>query len=124
MKLDRVFAREITKANGDGSREAKFALLNPTRDAAREMSNPDVMRNFNDIVKKYGRVAVGLCVAVTILDRQDRLEPASVWWAREVMKLWTNRPHDPNCVIIADGLHPTRIEEYAGSFIRLTTDTP
>lgn len=123
MKLDRVFAREITKANGDGSREAKFALLKPARAAAHEMSTPDVMRNFPNIVKKYGRVAVGLCVAATIIDRQDRLEPDSVRWAREVMKLWTNRPGDQNCILIGDGLHPTRIEEYAGSFIRLTTDT-
>ena len=81
------------------------------------------MHNFSDIVKKYGRVSVAICVAATILDRQDRLEYVSVQWAHEVMKLWTNRPGGPNCVLINDGLHPTRIEEYAGSFIRLTTDT-
>lgn len=124
MKLDRSFARDITKANGDGGREAKFALLNPARAAAHEMSNPAVMQNFPAVMKKYGRVAVGLCVAATILDRQDRLKADSIQWAREVMKLWTNRPGDPNCVLIADNLHPTRIEEYAGSLIRLTTDTP
>lgn len=124
MKLDREFTREIKKANGDGSREAKFAFLNPARAAAREMSTPDVMRTFPTIMKKYGRVAVGLCIAVTILDRQDRLEQTSVRWAREVMNLWTNRPTDPNCILINDGLHSTRIEKYAGSFIRLTTDTP
>ena len=122
MKLDQTFAREIKKANGDGSREAKFAILNPAKAASHEMSTPDVMRNFPTILKKYGRVAVGLCVAATILDRADRLGPASVRWAREVMNLWTNRPSDPNCVLIADNLHPTRIEEYAGSLIELTTD--
>lgn len=124
MKLDRVFEREIKKANGDGSREAKFALLGRAKAAARAMSAPDVVANFNTAVKAYGRVAVSLCVAATILNRRDRMEYSSVQWAHEVMKLWTNRPSDPNCVLIDDGLHPTRIEEYAGKFMQITTDAP
>lgn len=37
MKLDRTFAREVKKAaNGDGSREARFAFLNPAREAAKK----------------------------------------------------------------------------------------
>ena len=123
MKLDGTFAREIEKtANGDGSREARFAFLNPVRDAAKRLSTPNVRNDFDDVLREYGRATVGLCVAVTVWERRDRLESRTVRWAEDVLKLWTNRPHDTLCLFINDGLHPTRIEEYAGSFIKLTTE--
>ena len=123
MKLDGTFAREIEKTtNGDGSREARFAFLNPARDAAKRLSTPNVRNDFDDVLREYGRATVGLCVAVTVWERRDRLESRTVRWAEEVLKLWTNRPHDNLCLFINDGLHPTRIEEYAGSFIKLTTE--
>ena len=123
MKLDGTFAREIEKtANGDGSREARFAFLNPARDAAKRLSTPNVRNDFDDVLWEYGRATVGLCVAVTVWERRDRLESRTVRWAEDVLKLWTNRPHDTLCLFINDGLHPTRIEEYAGSFIKLTTE--
>lgn len=123
MKLDRTFAREVKKAaNGDGSREARLTFLNPAREAAKRLSTPIVMREFDDIIREYGRATVGLCVAVTVWERRNRLERRTVRWAEEVLKLWTNRPHDTLCLFINDGLHPTRIEEYAGSFIKLTTE--
>ena len=123
MKLDRTFAREVKKAaNGDGSREARFAFLNPAKEAARKLSTPNVMREFDGILREYGRATVGLCVAVTVWERRDRLESRTVRWAEDVLKLWTNRPHDTLCLFINNGLHPTRIEEYAGSFIKLTTE--
>ena len=123
MKLDRTFVQEIKKtANGDGSREARFAFLNPARDAAKRLSTPNVRNDFDDVLREYGRATVGLCVAVTVWERRDRLESRTVRWAEEVLKLWTNRPHDTLFLFINDGLHPTRIEEYAGSFIRLTTE--
>ena len=123
MKLDRSFAREVEKAsNGDGSREARFAFLNPAREAAKRLSTPNVRNDFDDVLREYGRAAVGLCVAVTVFERRDRLESRTVRWAMEVLKLWTNRPGDIPCLYIHDNLHPSRIEEYAGSFIRLTTE--
>lgn len=123
MKLDRTFAREIEKtANGDGSREARFAFLNPAREAAKKLSTPNVRREFDNILREYGRAAVGLCVAVTVWERRDRLESRTVRWAMEVLRLWTNRPRDILCLFINDGLHPSRIEEYAGSLIMLTTE--
>lgn len=121
--IDESFAREIKKiANGDGSREAKFAFLEKARAAARELSCPDVIDKFNDVMKKYGRVAVGLCVAATILERADRLSDKSVRWAQEVYVLWTNRPPHPG-IEIRDNLHFSRIEEprYAGEFVKLTS---
>ena len=59
-----------------------------------------------------------------------KMKNASAWafvrrtarCAGEVLKLWTNRPGDIPCLYIHDNLHPSRIEEYAGSFIRLTTE--
>lgn len=123
MKLDRTFAREIKKtANGDGSREARLAFLNPAKEAAKKLSTPNVRREFDDILREYGRATVGLCVAVTVWERRDRLESRTARWAMEVLKLWTNRPGDIFCLYIYDNLHPSRIEEYAGSFIRLTTE--
>lgn len=123
MKIDECFAQEIKKtANGDGSREAKFAFCKKVREAARELSCPDVKEKFCDMIKKYGRVVVGLCVAATILDRSDSLSDNSVEWAREVWSKWTNRPPDP-AVEIRDNLHFSRIEEpdYAGNFIKFTS---
>lgn len=121
--IDESFAREIKKtANGDGSREAKFAFCKKARAAARDLSCPDVKEKFGSVMKKYGRVVVGICVAATILDRADRLSDKSVKWAREVWDTWTNRPPNPG-VEIRDNLHFSRIEEpdYAGNFIKLTS---
>ena len=123
LKLDMYFAREVEKtANGDGSREARFAFLLHAREAAKRLSTPNVGCEFRDILREYGRATVSLCVAVTVWERRNRLKRRTVRWAEEDLKLWTNRPHDTLCLVINDGLHPSRIEEYAGSFIKLTTE--
>ena len=123
MKLDRTFVQEIKKvANGNGSREARFVFLKPAREAAKKLSTPNVMYEFDNIFREYGRVTVGLCVAVTIYARRDRLLDRTVRWAEEVLKLWTNRPHLDMGLEIDDNQHPTRIEEYAGALIKLTIE--
>lgn len=123
MKLDKTFLLEVkTIANGDGSREAKFNFFKPAKAAAKELSTISVATIFNDVVRKYGRVVVAVCVAATILDREERLSLRFVRWARTVLDNWHNRPNDISSVIINDELHPTRIEEYANSFLRLTTE--
>ena len=123
VKLDSTLAREIRKtANGDGTRDARFQFLRSAENAAREMSTPEVMDTFDDALRKYGRATVAVCVAATIERRQDRLEMWSVRWAQQVMNLWTNRPPSGSSrVLIDDGLHPCRIEDYAGGFIKATT---
>lgn len=121
--IDESFAREIRKiANGDGSREAKFAFCEKARAAARELSCPDVKEKFNNVMKKYGRVVVGVCVARSILDRAEWLSGKSVAWAQDVWDKWTNHPPNPG-VEIRDNLHFSRIEEpdYAGNFIKFTS---
>ena len=123
MKLDETFAREVKKAaNGDGSREARLAFLYPAKEAAQKLSTPNVMNDFDDILREYGRAAVALCVAVTAWECRSWLKERTVRWAKEVLKLWTNRPRDTLCLFINDNLHPSRIEEYAGSFISLTIE--
>lgn len=122
VKLEKCFEREVRKINGDGSREARFAFLNPAKAAAKELSTPSVASVYGECIKKYGRVTVAICTAATIAERRDRLEFNTVLWANEVLKLWNNRPSDISCVAIRDGLHPTRIEEYAQSLIKITTD--
>ena len=123
MKLDRTFIREIKKtANGDGSRDARIAFLRQGRSAARKMSTPKVMRQFDDAVREYGRATVALCVAVTAYANRDRLCNRTVRWALAVLKLWTNKPRDIMHLLIHDNLHPTSIEEYAGSLITVTIE--
>ena len=80
------------------------------------------MREFDDILREYGRATVGLCVAVTVWERRRKLERRTVQWAMAVLELWTNRPVDILWLYISDNLHASRIEEYAGSLIRFTTD--
>lgn len=125
MKLDRTLVSEIKKqANGDGSREAKFAFIEKVRGASKMMSSPDVMQGkFSEALSAYGRVPVAICVAATLHQRRDRLDNWKLDWASEVLSTWTNRTaHGIEDAYIDDGLHPTRICEYAGSLIKFTTE--
>lgn len=126
MKLDRTLASEIKKqANGDGSREAKFAFIKKVRGASKMMSSPDVLQGkFSEALSTYGRVPVAICVAATLHQSRDRLDNWKLDWASEVLSIWTNRTaHGIEDAYINDGLHPTRICEYAGSLIKFTTET-
>lgn len=126
MKLDRTLASEIKKqANGDGSREAKFAFIKKVRDASKMMSRSEVLHGkFDEALKVYGRVPVAICVAATLHQRRDHMDNRKLDWASEVLSIWTNRTaHGIEDAYINDGLHPTRICEYAGSLIELTTET-
>lgn len=123
MKLDQTFAREIKKqANGDGSLEAKVTFKKQVEKTARALSNTKAAEVFDACLKKYGRVPVAICVAETIIERRYELERRSYMWALEVMKLYTNTPKDKTFAYIDDGIHPTRIEEYAKSLLRITAE--
>lgn len=125
MKLDRAFEREIKKeANGDGSRAARFAFLARAEEVQKRLSTytGDVQQNFDDTLKECGRAVVGLCVAATIWRRRDRHSMKAVQWATEVLSLWANGPGDPGSISFNDGLHPTRVEVYAGELIRCTME--
>lgn len=122
MKLDRTLAAEIRKLNGDGSRDARFETLKRVKDTKKMLSDPAVTRTFNDCVKIQGRATTAICVASTLISRKDRLELWGYYWAKEVVGLWTNRGASwLEEAVIYDGLHPSRICEYAADFIALTT---
>lgn len=124
-KLDRTLAKEIKAANGDGSREAKFSLLHRIDEAAKDFSTPDVIRDFDRLLAKHGRAVTAICIAATIWLRLERLDGWQFLWAQQVLEQWTTKPKTENGIsraYINDGLHPTRICEYAGQFIRLNSE--
>lgn len=121
MKLDIELAREISRfTTNDGSHESIFKIRREIRRARSAMSSPDIMFRFAEHVKTFGRVPVAICTACTILERTKRLNSWSVRWAISVIAACRLNLNTED-FMIADGLHPLRIEEYAGAFIRLTT---
>lgn len=123
--LDKSLAADIRKANGGDSREARFALLRDVRNACAALSTPSVMNHFRTVINTYGRVPVAICIAATLQARRAVLTDArdALQWADDVMCCWTNRsPNAHMDAYICDQLHCTRILEYAGNFIRLTSD--
>lgn len=123
MQLETTFQKEINKiANGDGGINHRRAFRQTLRAVNAELSSPRVMDQYGACISKYGRVPVAICTAVTILSRQDRLYDTTVMWARKVLELWTNKYPNLDSLIIDDGLHSTRIEEYARELILLTTE--
>lgn len=125
--LDRTLAKEIKAANGDEGRDAKFALLHKIHEAVKDMSTPDIAERFDEMLVKHGRAVTAICIAATLWTRKERLE-LSGWelmWATKVLELWTTKPKSETGVghaCIDDQLHPTRILEYASSFMECTTE--
>ena len=128
MKLDRTLLREVKALAGNGSREAKFALLRRIDAAWTDLSTPKVRENFNACLSKHGRAVVAVCVAATLaatLDaRRFRLDYWGWEWAYEVLAALPQSitPHNLERAHIEDGLHPTAICDYAGPFIRPTIE--
>lgn len=125
--LDRTLAKEIKAANGDGSHDAKFALLHRIHEAVEDMSTPDIAERFDEMLVKHGRAVTAICIAATLWMRKERLELGDweLMWATKVLELWTTKPKSETGVghaYIDDQLHPMRILEYAASFIRCTTE--
>ena len=123
MTLDNNLAREIRAATGGaGNREARIAFLERAWEAAQDMSDPRILDNFNEYLAKYGRGVVAVCVAATIQGgREGRVSHKAMEWANAVMDVWANKPKSWETIMILDNLHPSRIEEYAGSLIRGTS---
>lgn len=125
--LDRTLVKEIKAANGDGGHDAKFALLHKIHKAVKDMSTPDIAVRFDEMLVKHGRAVTAICTAATLWMRKERLE-LSGWelmWATKVLELWTTKPKSETGVghaNIDDRLHPTRILEYAASFMECTME--
>ena len=125
--LDRTLVKEINAANGDESREAKFLLLHKIHKAVEDMSTPDIAERFDEMLVKHGRAVTAICIAATLWTRKERLELGGweLMWATKVLELWTTKPKSETGIghaCIDDQLHPTRILEYAASFMKCTTD--
>lgn len=123
MKLDSTLAREVKALNGDGSREARFETLRRVEAAKKDLSSPRVRDGFNEALRLHGRAITAVCVAATLYTRRERIDRWGLGWALAILDLWTNRGRTfVDRANIDDGLHPTRICEYAGELIRLTTE--
>lgn len=124
MKLDRTLIKELKALIGDGSREAKFNMIAKLVAAKNDLSTTEVRETFTDCLRKHGRAAVAVCVAVTLDDRKERLGCANYEWALTVLSLI---PYELTDVFrarvkIVDGIHPTAINDYAGGLIKYTTE--
>ncbi len=124
MKLDRTFVREVKTLTGNGSHEAKFAMLKRIDAARKDLSTITVRSIFNDCLCQHGRAVVAVCVAATLDVRKERLDFANWNWAHEVLSLLPRNitPTNLERAHIDDGIHPTAICDYASSLIRLTTE--
>lgn len=123
MKLDKTLVRELKTLDGNGTREARFDTLRRVLAAREDLSSPEVREKFSECLRRHGRPAVAVCVAATLYTRRERIDGWGLPWAFAVLEHWTNRgAHFIERASIDDGLHPTRICEYAGEFIRLTTE--
>ena len=124
MKPNLSVSREILKiANGDGSREAKFAFKDKLEGVSKMLSCTEAPDLFNECLKIRGRVPVAICVAATISEKNHDMPREMLEWAREILKLWTNRSYAAEftySAFINDGLHTLRIIEYARLFIKAT----
>lgn len=119
MKLDATFAKEIRKTgNGDGSREHRFTLRRELSEVSAAIGH---RYEFDNCVKKYGRAKVALCVAGTIMVQQYRFERPQIWWATEVLNLWTNRSPDITETNAVSNLHPAILADNSHSLRMLTT---
>ena len=124
MDLDRTLVREMKALIGNGSREAKFAMLKRIDAAKKDLSTPQVRSVFTDCLRKHGRAVTAICVAVTLDARKDRLDYWGWRWAHKVLSLLPPNvtPGNLERGYIDDGKHPTAICDYASSFIKLTIE--
>ena len=124
MKPSLSFSREISKiANGDGSRDAKFAFKEKLVGVSKMLSCKEAPCLFNECLKIHGRIPVAICVAVTINEKNYDMPFEMLEWAREILNLWTNRSYTTEFTYFAfinDGLHCLKITEYARLFIKST----
>lgn len=123
MTLDKTFAAEIRKATlGDGSAEHMRSFKRELNETARGLSTPKIEKNLDKYIAKYGRVKVAICMAATIMQNADRLTTKAYDWAAAVLGEWQNPPTYKLGVYYTDKLHPSKLDDYGRSFMRLTTE--
>lgn len=60
MKIDKTLVAEIRGLNSLGDRSAKVKFAEKMREAVADLSNPNVMTAFGDILSKHGRAVTAL----------------------------------------------------------------
>ena len=120
MRISRTFINEIKKtANGDNSREYKFAFIEEIKEVAATLGN---RYGFDNCILKFGRAKVGLCIAATIdSDKSGRYESCQRDWAHEVMIQWTNRI-DRSVSAATINIHPAILASNSSKLRKLTTE--
>ena len=120
MKLEKTFENEIKKiANGDGSREHRFALDKELMEISKTLEHS--CYDFNKCIKKHGREKVSLCIAATIVAQYYLFETPQINWARSVFNLWTNKS-DVSVSAALFNMHPAVLADISSGLRKLTTD--
>ena len=126
MKPDPVLLSEIKKAAGK-TRSERLAFLAQCGAFAWELGDAIKKNNcaqlktiFNKAMLGYPRAVTACSLAATISMRDGMSYPAQVW-AQGILEAWNPSASQRLRGIIDDNLNPTRLEEYAGEFIRATT---
>ena len=127
MKPDPVLLSEIKKAAGK-TRSERVAFLAQCGAFAGELGGAIKANNgtqqlktiFNKAMLGYPRAVTACSLAATISMREGMSYPAQVW-AQGILETWNPSASQRLMAIIDDNLNPTRLEEYAGGFIRATT---
>ena len=127
MKPDPTLISDIKKAAGK-TRGERLAFLGQCAAFSVELGNAMKANNglrmlrtiFDATMLGYPRSVTACCLAATIVMREG-MSYASQVWAHGVIEAWNPTSSQRLRAYIDDNLHPSRIEEYAGSFIRVTT---
>lgn len=127
MKADPVLLREIGRMAGKTRSERTFFLRQCeafAHDLGKAIKGNNGMQSLKSIYDRvtlqYPRAVNACCLAATISMR-DGMSKAAQIWAYDVLNAWKPTASHRLMAYIDDNLNPTRIEEYAGSFIRITS---
>ena len=128
MKCDPTLLREI-KLKAGKTKQERLAFVAQCAAFADELGKAIKENNgllslktiYDRETIKYPRAVNACCVASTIILRQHDMSQSAKEWALDVISAWTPIAGHQLRAYIDDNLNPTRIEEYAGSFIRCTS---
>ena len=127
MKPDPVLLSEIKRAKGT-TKADRVAFLAQCGAFAKGLGDAIKANNgmqqlktiFSKAMLGYPRAVTACALAATISMREGMSYPAQVW-AQGILETWNPSASQRLRAIIDDNLNQTRLEEYAGEFIKLTT---
>ena len=127
MKCDPTLLREI-KLKAGKTKQERLAFATQCATFADELGSAikanNGLQTLKTIVDKamLGELrAVTACSLAVTIEMRDGMSVNARTWARSVMEAWNPTASQRLRGYIDDNLNPTRIEEYAGGFIRCTS---